>query len=101
MKHKIIIFGLGLILGAGIFLLLGNSTKTTTKYIKLKNDYRVGDAGYLKKGTILKIDEAMPEGFTRYILYVNLKYDDVDNYTTEKENEIIPYWLLPATDTIK
>ena len=105
MNSKIIIFGLGLAAGACVLPLLGNSSwrNKDIKYIQLKNDYRVGEVGYLKIGTILKVDEAMSKGFTRYILYLNLGsgYDGTEGYKTEhKTNLIIPYWLMP-TDTAK
>jgi len=97
MQSKIIIFIIGAIFGAGIIYLINSANVNSPKYFQLKNDYRIGIVGNLKKGTILRLDKGMSEGFTRYILYLNLKYDDVGDYTIEKKDEIIPYWLLPDT----
>ena len=66
------------------------------KYVQLKEDYKIEDVGTLKKGTILRIDEGMSEGFTRYILYLNLgDGDEVEIYEPKYPylNLIIPYWL--------
>lgn len=101
MKSKIIIFVLGLVLGAGVFFLLGNSGEMhkDTKYIQLKKDYKIEGSGYLVKGTILRIGQPMTEGFTRYILYLNLNDGEItDSYSSKYD--IIPYWLMP-TDTTK
>lgn len=99
--NKVLIFILGLAIGAGVFILLGSSKQQNAKakYIQLKNNYKIEGAGYLTKGTILRIDEPMDEGFTRYIIYLNLNDGEiVDNYSSKYD--IFPYWLMP-TDTTK
>jgi hypothetical protein len=57
------------------------------------------NGGYLKKGTVLKINEAMPEGFTRYILYLNLKGNRTSPHKTEHDDQVVPYWLHPVDST--
>jgi hypothetical protein len=64
------------------------------KYVILKSDYFHQELGLLKKGTKLRFDEGMSEGFSRYILYLNIS--DADNLKLEKSNyinEIDPYWI--------
>lgn len=63
-------------------------------YVVLQNDYFHQELGLLKKGTKLKYDEGMSEGFSRYILYINIT--DADKLKLEKSNninEIEPYWV--------
>ncbi len=63
-------------------------------YVVLQNDYSHSELGFLKKGTKLKYDAAMSEGFSRYILYINIS--DADKLKLEKSNninEIDPYWI--------
>ena len=86
------IFGIVIVLSLYFFVFLRNEEKSF-KYVQLKEDYKIDDIGMLKKGTILRIDEEMSEGFTRYILYLNLKYEEVEFYETEYPDMIIPYWL--------
>lgn len=84
------------------FFVFAKRENKTYEYVKLKEDYDIDNVGTLKKGTILRIDEPMSEGFTRYILYLNLKGDGTEIYKTDKHKDylIIPYWLQ-LTDTIK
>jgi len=74
------------------------------EYVKTNKDYVISDmGGVLKKGVLLRVDAGMSEGFTRYILYLNLKEEaGIENYKTDKDayHLILPYWLYP-TDTIK
>ena len=100
-------FILGLIIGAILmfvfsFYVYSKKELKTYEYVKLKEDFKIDNEGILKKGTILRIDEPMPEGFTRYIMYLNLKGDGTEIYKTDKNKDflIIPYWLLPS-DTLK
>lgn len=68
--------------------------KKTFKYVKLKQDLHIENTGYLKRGTIMRIDKPMDEGFTRYILYLNLKIPEtIENYEAEHFQQVIPYWL--------
>ena len=64
-------------------------------YFQLLSDCEISDIGYLKKGAILRFDEGMSEGFTRYILYLNLKAPDVKPFNVEHDDSIIPFWLYP------
>lgn len=92
MQNRILVFILGLAIGAGVFILLGSSKQqiAKAKFVQLKNDYKIEGAGYLTKGTILRIDHSMDEGFTRYILYLNLNDGEiVDNYSSKYD--IYPY----------
>lgn len=91
----------GLVTGVILMLCLyffsfGKKESKQFKYVQLKEDYKIEDIGNLKRGTILRIDQAMPEGFTRYILYLNLKGDRTEAYKSEYSDEIIPYWLQPS-----
>ena len=73
-----------------------------SKYIQLTKDYHIGDIGFLKKGTTLRIDRGMDEGFTRYILYLNLSDGQkTDRYYTQHKYTILPYWLKAEADTAK
>lgn len=60
-------------------------------YFELSEDVNVTGIGNLKKGTLLKYDNSYPEGFTRFILYLNSK--NVDLKKTSKKDKIIPYWI--------
>jgi hypothetical protein len=76
----------------GVYFLIKPQKNHNNPYVILKSDYKIEGAGYIKKGTILRVDEGMSEGFTRFILYLNLKSGDYESYPG-KENSIIPYWL--------
>ena len=92
-------FLFGLILGVVISTCISAAINSTDgnvkfKYVQLKEDYQIEDVGQLKSGTILRIDQSMSENFTRYILYLNLGSNaKTEPYQTERENEVIPYWL--------
>lgn len=59
------------------------------------NDYYIDDIGSLKTGTLLQLDEAMSEGFTRYILYLNISDGEIlEKYKAKEKHMIIPYWLI-------
>ena len=63
-------------------------------YSELPQDYYQNELGLIKKGTKLKYDKGMSEGFSRYILYINIS--DGDNLQLKKSenfNEINPYWI--------
>jgi len=70
-------------------------------YIILQSDYTIENNGTLKKGTKLRLDREMEEGFTRYILYLNHKQGERDQYTLEMSDMIIPYWLQQLEETKK
>lgn len=75
-------------------------------YYKLKKDYYISDVGIIKSGTLIKADKRMSEGFTTYILYLNLHdsevtemyHPTVEEKSVEKFDIIIPYWLYPKVE---
>ncbi len=82
---------IGIILG---FLMSKEISFEKPKYVILQNDYFHKELGLLKRGTKLRFDEGMSEGFSRYILYLNIS--DADNLklkTSNYINEIDPYWI--------
>lgn len=93
-------FILGLILGIIGMLLINRFKQKDYTYVQLKHDYRIeGIGGEVKKETKLRFDESMSEGFTRYILYLNLKDSDVSIYKTQHKDVVIPYWLSRVDST--
>lgn len=87
----LIILSIGVALG---ILISKKISFEKPNYVILQSDYSHQELGFLKKGTKLKYDEAMPEGFSRYILYLNIS--DADKLKPEKSNninEIDPYWI--------
>lgn len=96
MKNKILFFFLGILIGISVFYIYEHFLHTNTyKYVELQEDYQVENLGTVKKGLMLRVDEAMSEGFTRYILYLNLKGGNIKPILSDKPEEIIPYWLNP------
>lgn len=83
------VFVIGILLGGAVTYFLINST-LETRYVTLMQDYKIEGVGVLHKGAKLKIDEGMSEGFTRYILFLNLKGG---NTKLSIEKGIVPYWL--------
>jgi hypothetical protein len=63
------------------------------RYFELQSNYRIESQGTLKQGTLLQYDHGYPEGFTRYILYLNLKDPNVKERMSEQKDEVVPYWL--------
>lgn len=93
---KNLTFGIiGLILGCVItyFYTSGKTNNEGKTYFELKEDVYIGEIGNLKKGTLIKYDDSYPEGFTRFILYLNAKGINLEESKEADENEIIPYWL--------
>ena len=86
---------IGLLIGVIIgFIISKKVSFEKPSYVVLQNDYFHQELGLLKKGTKLKYVEGMSEGFSRYILYINIT--DADKLKLEKSktiNEIEPYWL--------
>ncbi len=60
-----------------------NFSNNKYDYVVLQKDYKIGNIGYLKSGSILRVDESYPEGFTRYILYLNMSQVE----KTQKKNQ--------------
>jgi len=87
----LIVLIVGIILG---FLISKKVSFERPSYVVLQSDYFHQELGLLKKGTKLRYDEGMSEGFSRYILYINIS--DANKLTLEKSNhinEIEPYWV--------
>jgi AraC-like DNA-binding protein len=86
-----------IVLSTGLVLRYFISKKTSFEkpsYVELPTDYFHDELGVIKKGTQLKFDEGFSEGFSRYILYINIS--DAENLMLKKSdniNEIIPYWI--------
>lgn len=84
---------MGLSFGIAVMLFVNNFNKNDYTYIRLNHNYRIEGIGEVKKGTKLRFDVSMSEGFARYILYLNLKDSDVTIYKTDHKDVVIPYWL--------
>lgn len=80
---------IGIVVGVWVCFMI----KAKSLYFELSEDAVIEGVGNLKKGTLIKYDDSYPEGFTRFVLYLNA--DDIDLKKVEgtKRNEIIPYWL--------
>lgn len=105
MKNKVIYFALGILSSVVIVSIYNyfqeDESIKNNPYFILNKDYKVGELGLLKKGTKIKFDKGMSEGFSRFILYINIKGGDISK---EKETDIIiPYWLNEANvnDSLK
>ena len=93
MKKSNIVSGIiGLALGCAITYFYSSKEKNEP-YFELSEDVQIGEIGNLKKGTLLKYDDSYPEGFTRFILYLNAKEVDFKKSEDTADDEIIPYWL--------
>ncbi len=89
-------FIIGVIVGAIGMTIIRYDTNASLKehpYFVLNTDCKIEGAGTLKKGTLLKIDNGMDEGYTRFILYLNAKGIDIAKVDTLKPSVIIPYLL--------
>lgn len=92
---KATIFILGIITGI-LISIFGFSYLSGNKYAVLNGDYSLSNGGTLKKGTKIKYNAAFSEGFTQYILYLNMPIWKENNLSFEKEKyAIIPYWIEP------
>ncbi len=94
-KNNVVSALIGLVLGCVIsyFYLSNKSEGKEQTYFELTEDVYISEVGNLKKGTILKYDDSYPEGFTRFVLYLNAKGIDLKKQKKANDNEIIPYWL--------
>ena len=82
---------LGVVLG---FLISQETNFEKPFYAELPHDYQQEELGFIKKGTQLKFDKGMDEGFSRYILYINISdAEKLKLKKTEYINEVRPYWL--------
>jgi hypothetical protein len=95
MKRNFLYFLLGVVTSALVFFLLKRDNNNDTLYYTLSQDYEIDNVGFLKKGTIIKFDEGMNEGFDRYILYLNLKNGSL--LIDTQSSGYIPYWLIETS----
>lgn len=99
---KLFVFFIGFLLGMSLwglysFIIVKNADNV---YFKLKNDYCIENIGYLKAGTLIQVDKGMSEGFTRYVLYLNISDgEEVEKYNAKEKDMIIPYWLQVKDST--
>jgi hypothetical protein len=96
MKKSLLILFLGLCIGAFLMHLIGQNKgkEAQTKYIELKENFLLDNGIVLKKGTFLRFDKTLSEGFKRYILYVNYKSDaTIESKDYMLENLVKPYWM--------
>ncbi len=77
----------------------GAMTMSKTTYLKLKEPLLLESEGksqdfhVLPAGTALYKDRDFPEGFTRYIIYLNIKSDfAAEEIVSDKPNLIDPIW---------
>jgi hypothetical protein len=76
--------------------------KPNYEYVELKSDYVIENGGIIKQGTVLQVDKPFSEGFTRYILYLNLSDGEIiENHQEERNDVVIPYWLQSDTTKIE
>jgi len=95
-SSKWTVFFSGFVFGSLVFslYLYSMGSHSANEYFKLKGDYCIDDVGHLKSGTLLQVDKEMSEGFTRYILYLNISDgEEIEKYKTKEKDMIIPYWL--------
>ncbi len=95
MKKNKLIYGItGVIIGVLLSSIFNFwFLKPDFSYFILNEDTYIGEVGTLKKGTILRYDDSYPEGFTRFILYLNVKGIDLRKSKEDNDNKIKPYWL--------
>jgi hypothetical protein len=99
MKKNIGLVMLGLLMGALLSSFITFSG-TSTKYIKLEEDFVIESGGIIKKGTYLRVDKSFSEGFTRYILFLNYKGESGTTFEEfDKTNLVKPYWIY-RTDSL-
>lgn len=87
----LVVLIIGIVLG---FFVARKASIEKPKYVILQSDYYHQELGLLKKGTKLRFEKGMSEGFSRYILYLNIS--DADKLELKKSNhinEIEPYWI--------
>ncbi len=97
---NLLIFLLGLLTGlvVSFFAIYFFFFREVNQYVETKSDYNLENGSVIRRGTVLKIDQTFSEGFTRYILYLNL----TDGERVERHDEpihdiVIPYWMSPDT----
>jgi hypothetical protein len=96
MKKKILLTSIiSVVIGVFIGLFINSfAFNKKTEYFELEQDYVDENIGIIKKGTLLKYDQPFSEGFTRYILYLNIHDSEAPKFKKETFNdEVIPYWI--------
>lgn len=85
-----------LIIGIAIGLIFSNVfnffDSKNHEYYVLNSDYYGENKSVLKKGTKISYDQAFSEGFSRYILYINIKDSEVPEIE-KREKNIYPFWF--------
>lgn len=92
MKKGFLYFLLGVATSVLTFFMIRKGDNDTLYYV-LNQDYQIDNIGFLKKGTIIKFEQGMDEGFDRYSLYLNLKNGNLIKDTQHIEY-VVPYWLV-------
>lgn len=91
---KSLIFGF--LLGIFAMTILSKNNSPPIRYVKITQDYFIENVGVIRKGTILKVDKGFSEGFTRYVLFLNISSSEkFDLHNSDFHDEIVPYWLKP------
>ena len=62
------------------------------EYYILDSDYHGENKSILKKGTVISYDQGFSEGFSRYVLYINIKDSEAPK-KLKKGEEIHPFWF--------
>lgn len=87
---------IGFILGIGSAVGIYLWNNKTTLICTVQEDLTVADGIIIPKGTELIHDEAMSEGFDRYILYINMYGTKSDQKLKCRRDSrsflIVPYW---------
>lgn len=96
-KNQTIFFS---VLSLGIGLIVGYSINRfisyDKEYFELEYDYSDEKLGLIKKGSLLQYDQTYSEGFTRYILYLNI-HDSQSPVKNKNSKDVIPYWIKKDT----
>lgn len=86
-----------------LFQKFGVPAMSKTTYLKLQepllleSEGKAQDFHVLPAGTALYIDRSFPEGFTRYIAYINIKGDfAAEKIVSDKTNLVDPIWAHPV-----
>lgn len=90
--NKWIFLIIGIVLGIILNKLYHHFDKTQHEYYVLDSDYQGENKSLLKKGTVISYDQGFSEGFSRYVLYINIKDFEAPKKFT-KEKEIQPFWF--------
>ena len=86
-----------------LFQKFGVPAMSKTTYLKLEEPLLLESEGksqdfhVLPAGTALYVDRSFPEGFTRYIAYINIKGDfAAKKIVSDKMNLVDPIWAHPV-----